>query len=79
MEGSEQRGEVKASLASTDGFEPAAEALNIGPGQQTKPTFRRVLGGCTSVVGGIGANYSSFWSHQRVEAHVGPAHKQERC
>jgi Abortive infection C-terminus len=36
-------------------YKQTAEALNLAPSQQTEPILRRVLGGCTSVVEGIGA------------------------
>ena len=36
-------------------YRQTAEALNLAPSQHTEPIVRRVLGGCTSVVEGIGA------------------------
>lgn len=36
-------------------YRQAAELLNIAPSQHTEDVFRRILGGCTSVVEGLGA------------------------
>lgn len=33
----------------------ASDALNIAPSQHTQPVFKQILGGCTSVVEGLGA------------------------
>ncbi|WP_208453436.1 abortive infection family protein, partial [Burkholderia gladioli] len=32
-----------------------AKALNLSPSQHTEPVFKQILGGCTSVVEGLGA------------------------
>lgn len=45
-----------------------AELLNIAPSQHTEDVFRRILGGCTSVVEGLGA----------LRNKVGDAHGQGR-
>lgn len=36
-------------------YKKVAEQLNIAPSQHTEETFRRILGGCTSVVEGLGS------------------------
>lgn len=36
-------------------YRAVAETLNIAPSQHTEEVFRRILGGCTSVVEGLGA------------------------
>lgn len=49
-------------------YKLAAELLNIAPSQHTEDVFRRILGGCTSVVEGLGA----------LRNKVGDAHGQGR-
>lgn len=36
-------------------FKMAAKALNLAPSQHSEPIFKQILGGCTSVVEGLGA------------------------
>ena len=36
-------------------YKQAAESLNIAPVQHAEPVFKQILGGCTSVVEGLGA------------------------
>jgi hypothetical protein len=49
-------------------YKLTAELLNIAPSQHTEDVFRRILGGCTSVVEGLGA----------LRNKVGDAHGQGR-
>ena len=36
-------------------YKSAAGSLNLSPSQHTEPIFKQILGGCTSVVEGLGA------------------------
>jgi hypothetical protein len=49
------------------------EMLNLAPSQQTEPILKRVLGGCTAVVEGIGAMRNQLGdAHGKGEADVQP-------
>lgn len=48
-------------------YHMAAERLNIAPGQHSEELFRRILGGCTAVVEGLGALRNMLG-----DAHGGP-------
>jgi hypothetical protein len=52
-------------------YKLTAETLELAPSQQTEPIFRRIMGGCTSVVEGIGAMRNKLGdAHGVGEAHA---------
>lgn len=55
-------------------YRQTAEQLNIAPSQHTEQVFKQILGGCTSVVEGLGALRNRLSdSHGRGKAGVKPA------
>lgn len=55
-------------------YKQTAELLKIAPSQHTEPVFKQILGGCTSVVEGLGALRNRLSdSHGRGKAGVKPA------
>ncbi|MCA8255450.1 abortive infection family protein [Burkholderia sp. AU31624] len=51
-----------------------AKALNLSPSQHTEPVFKQILGGCTSVVEGLGAVRNRLGdSHGKGKVAVKPA------
>lgn len=55
-------------------YKQTAEQLNIAPTQHTEQVFKQILGGCTSVVEGLGALRNRLSdSHGRGKVGVKPA------
>jgi hypothetical protein len=55
-------------------YHETAKALNIAPSQHTEPVFKQILGGCTSVVEGLGAMRNRLGdSHGKGSKGVRPA------
>jgi hypothetical protein len=55
-------------------YKLTAEKLNIAPSQHTKPVFKQILGGCSSVVEGLGALRNRHGdSHGKSKGSVKPA------
>ena len=55
-------------------YRQTAEQLNIAPSQHTEQVFKQILGGCTSVVEGLGALRNRLSdSHGKGKAGVKPA------
>jgi Abortive infection C-terminus len=55
-------------------YRATAEALNLAPSQHTEKVFKQILGGCTSVVEGLGSLRNRLGdSHGKGKAGVKPA------
>jgi hypothetical protein len=59
-------------------YKKVAEQLNIAPSQHTEETFRRILGGCTSVVEGLGSLRSKLGDAHGRAAKAAPVKPSAR-
>lgn len=59
-------------------YRKVAEHLNIAPSQHTEETFRRILGGCTSVVEGLGSLRSKLGDAHGRTGKGAPVRPSER-
>lgn len=60
-------------------YKMTAEALNVAPTQHTEQVFRQILGGCTSVVDGLGSlrnRLSDAHGKGRVPSRPAPRHAE---
>jgi hypothetical protein len=60
-------------------YKTTAEALNLAPTQHTEQVFRQILGGCTSVVDGLGSlrnRLSDAHGKGRVPSRPAPRHAE---
>ncbi len=57
-----------------DLYKKTAKALNLSPDQHTEDVFKQILGGCSAIVGGLGALRNRFGdAHGQGKRNVRPA------